>query len=103
MLAAQCVRPALAAGLALVVLLLGYWLGDLVFFAEKSENPVFVLLVDWAHWCVPQFYRMNVKSWFALADGIPAQVGFWALAHCLLWGLIAVYFAALVFRRKDLV
>lgn len=103
MFAAQCVRPALAAGLALVILLLGYWLGDLVFFAEKSENPFFIALVDGAHWCVPQFYRMNVKSWFALVDGIPVQVGLWALGHSLLWGFISVYFAALVFRRKDLV
>lgn len=103
MLGAQLVRPSLAAGLSTVVLLLGFWLGDLRFFAEKSGEATFLLAVEALHWLIPQFYKMNVKSWFAVSEGIPSDVGVWALVHCGVWGFITALLASFVFRRKDLV
>lgn len=100
---AQAVRPSLAAGMAAVVLLLGHWLGDLKFFAIKSGQVSFMLAVDALHWVVPHFYKMNVKSWYAVSEGIPVEVGVWALAQCLVWAAMTFWIATISFRRKDLV
>lgn len=101
--AAQVVRPSLAAGLAFTAILLGNWLGDLTYFANKSGEAIYIFCVQALHWLVPQYYKMNVKSWFALSEGIPSDVGAWALIHCLVWALISMKVAAFIFRRKDLV
>ena len=74
------VRPVLALGAGFMVFLLGHWLGDLAFFAEKSREDMFVQAVKVLHWLTPNFYRMNWKSAYFLEKGIPAENILWMLA-----------------------
>lgn len=97
------VRPVLALSMAFVIFLLGHWLSDLAFFAEKSKELVFVNLVKALHWVVPNLYRLNWKSDYFLENGIPAGNVLWMLGHMLGWFLIYLVFTNFFFRRKDIV
>lgn len=97
------VRPVLALGAGFMVFLLGHWLGDLAFFAEKSREDMFVQAVKVLHWLTPNFYRMNWKSAYFLEKGIPAENILWMLAHMTGWALLAVLATNFFFRRKDIV
>ncbi|WP_374027994.1 ABC transporter permease [Bdellovibrio bacteriovorus] len=97
------VRPVLALGAGFMVFLLGHWLGDLAFFAEKSREDLFVQAVKVLHWLTPNFYRMNWKSAYFLEKGIPTENILWMLAHMTGWALLAVLATNFFFRRKDIV
>lgn len=97
------VRPVLALGAGFMLFLLGHWLGDLQFFAQKSGEQVFVQSVKVLHWITPQFYRMNWKSAFFLESGIPSANILWMIAHIAGWMLIYTLLANFFFRRKDIV
>lgn len=97
------VRPVLALGAGVMVFLLGHWLGDLSFFAEKSKEAIFIQAVQVFHWITPNFYRMNWKSFYFLENGIPAQNVVWMVAHMSGWALLLVLITNFFFRRKDIV
>lgn len=97
------IRPVLALVFGFVIFLLGHWLGDLMFFAEKSKEEGFVSLVKGLHWIVPNFYRMNWKSSYFLTTGIPSAEFGWMLIHTLGWIVILILLANYFFRRKDIV
>jgi ABC-type transport system involved in multi-copper enzyme maturation permease subunit len=97
------VRPVLALSLGIVIYLLGHWLGDLQFFAEKSKEVVFIRAVEILHWITPNFYRMNWKSAYFLENGIPQAQILWMLIHSVGWFLLLMLFTNILFRRKDIV
>ncbi|WP_413944131.1 ABC transporter permease [Bdellovibrio sp. HCB-162] len=97
------VRPVLALGAGFMVFLLGHWLGDLSFFAEKSKEELFIQAVKVFHWITPNLYRMNWKSAYFLENGIPAQNVGWMLAHMTGWGILLILATNFFFRRKDIV
>jgi ABC-type transport system involved in multi-copper enzyme maturation, permease component len=97
------VRPVLALSLGMVTYLLGQWLGDLEFFAEKSKEIVFIRAVEVLHWITPNFYRMNWKSAYFLENGIPGNQVVWMLVHCLGWFVLLMLVTNFLFRRKDIV
>lgn len=97
------VRPVLALGAGFMFFLLGHWLGDLQFFAQKSQEESFVMIVKVLHWISPNFYRMNWKSAYFLENGIPAGNVLWMLGHATGWILLVVLLTTFLFRRKDIV
>ncbi|MDG0816724.1 ABC transporter permease [Bdellovibrio svalbardensis] len=97
------VRPVLALSSGFVIFLLGHWLSDLAFFAEKSKEAIFVTAVKALHWVVPNLYRLNWKSDYFLENGIPFANILWMLGHMLGWFLIYLVFTNFFFRRKDIV
>lgn len=97
------VRPVLALSSGFVIFLLGHWLSDLAFFAEKSKEEFFVTAVKVLHWIVPNLYRLNWKSEYFLQNGIPGTQVLWMLGHLLGWFLIYLVFTNFFFRRKDIV
>lgn len=97
------VRPVLALGAGFMVFLLGHWLGDLAFFAEKSKEELFIQAVKVFHWITPNLYRMNWKSAYFLENGIPAQNILWMLAHMTGWAILLILATNFFFRRKDIV
>ncbi|MGZ3842336.1 MAG: ABC transporter permease [Bdellovibrio sp.] len=97
------VRPVLSLGVGFMVFLLGHWLGDLAFFAEKSRETVFIQAVKILHWITPNLYRLNWKSAYFLDQGISAQNFGWMLVHMIGWILILVLATNFFFRRKDIV
>lgn len=97
------VRPVLALSSGIMVFLLGHWLEDLSFFAEKSKEDAFIMLVKVAHWVTPNLYKINWKSYYFLEKGIPPQNVGWMFAHMLGWALLLVLVTNFFFRRKDIV
>ncbi|AHI05093.1 pilus biogenesis protein and ABC-type transporter [Bdellovibrio bacteriovorus W] len=97
------VRPVLALGAGVGLFLLGHWLEDLKFFANKSGDEVFIFMADAAVWVTPQFYRSNWKSAYFLEKGIPLENVTWMILHLCAWIVIYVLASNFVFRRKDIV
>ncbi|MFS4459679.1 ABC transporter permease [Bdellovibrio sp. HCB2-146] len=97
------VRPVLSLAAGAVVFLLGHWLGDLAFFAQKSQQESLVQIVEGLHWVTPNLYRMNWKSTYFLEKGIPGGDVLWMLGHTVGWVLLALVVTSFLFRRKDIV
>ncbi len=97
------VRPVLALSSGFVIYLLGQWLPDLMFFAEKSKDALFINLAKGLHWLIPNLYRSNWKSGYFLEKGIPRENMIWMLGHMLGWFLIYILLTNFFFRRKDIV
>ena len=101
--ASMVVRPVLALSLGLAVFLLGQWIPDLMFFAERSKEPVFIQSVRVFQWVIPNLYRMNWKSLYFLEKGIPGSDILWMLGHMLGWFIVYTLMTNILFRRKDIV
>ncbi len=97
------VRPILSLLMSLAVLLVGVWIPDLQFFAEKSKDIFFINAVKVISWITPNLYRFNWKSYYFLERGMETQEVVWMIAHSFGWMLIVFVFACLIFRRKDIV
>ncbi|UOF02937.1 ABC transporter permease [Bdellovibrio reynosensis] len=97
------VRPVLALTAGVMVFLLGHWLNDLSFFAEKSKDAFFIQAVKVLHWMTPNLFKMNWKSSYYLENGIPAQNVLWMLTHSLGWVVLLILISNALFRRKDIV
>ncbi len=96
-------RPVLALAAGAVVFLLGHWLGDLMFFAEKSQQESLVKVVEALQWVTPNLYRFNWKSAYFLENGISNSNFLWMIAHMSGWTLLTVVVTGFLFRRKDIV
>lgn len=97
------VRPMLALGGGFIVYLLGHWLGDLAFFAQKSKDQVLVNLVEGLHYITPNFYKMNWKADYFVDNGIPLSLYSWMAAQMIAWIVILIGLTQFFFRRKDIV
>jgi ABC-type transport system involved in multi-copper enzyme maturation permease subunit len=97
------VRPVIALCSGIMIFLLGEWLGDMVFFAEKSKDAMFINAVKVLHWISPNLYKMNWKSYYFLENGIPWDHFVWMLAHMVGWILVLILLTNFFFRRKDIV
>lgn len=97
------VRPVLALSTGFVIFLLGQWLPDLVYFAEKSKNILLINLVKFFTWITPNFYKGNWKSNYFLENGILLENFLWILVHMFGWFLIYILMTNLIFRRRDIV
>ncbi|MBC7371383.1 MAG: ABC transporter permease [Bdellovibrionaceae bacterium] len=97
------VRPVLALLMSFGILMLGEWIPDLQFFAEKSKDAVFINSVKAINWVAPNLYRFNWKSYYFLEKGVDGQDIVWMSAHSFGWILIVFVFACIIFRRKDIV
>lgn len=97
------VRPILALLMSFGILMLGQWIPDLQFFAEKSKDLFFINAVKVVTWVTPNLFRFNWKSYYFLESGFESQDVVWMVAHSAGWTLIVFVFACLIFRRKDIV
>lgn len=97
------VRPVLALLMSFGILMVGAWIPDLQFFAEKSKDLVFINAVKVVTWVTPNLFRFNWKSYYFLELGFDGQDVIWMVAHSMGWTLIVFVFACLIFRRKDIV
>lgn len=97
------VRPVLALLMSFGILMLGMWIPDLQFFAEKSKDEFFIQAVKAVTWITPNLFRFNWKSYYFLELGLDNQDVIWMVAHSVGWSLIVIVFACIIFRRKDIV
>lgn len=97
------VRPILALLMTFGILMLGEWIPDLQFFAEKSKDLFFINAVKGITWVTPNLFRFNWKSYYFLELGLDGQDVVWMVAHSFGWVLTVFVFACLIFRGKDIV
>ncbi|MBK7960485.1 MAG: ABC transporter permease [Bdellovibrionales bacterium] len=97
------VRPIISLIFGVSIYLVGHWLSDLSYFAQKSHSQVYVFLADALGYIIPQFYRFNWKSYYFLEKGIDLVVYRSMGVHYLSWVLIYLFVADFLFRRKDIV
>jgi ABC-type transport system involved in multi-copper enzyme maturation permease subunit len=97
------VRPILAFGAAISYWILCYSMPDVQFFVAKLENRTLSSLVDFLDKVVPQFYRINWKSYYFVTHPVDLSQISWMATHCVAWTLIWLFFASLFFQRKEIV
>lgn len=97
------VRPVLALLMSFGLLLLGEWIPDLQFFAEKSKDVFFINAVKTLTWTTPNLFRFNWKSYYFLELGFDTQDILWMISHSAGWILVVFVVACIIFRRKDIV
>jgi ABC-type transport system involved in multi-copper enzyme maturation permease subunit len=100
----QIMRPAIALFSSIGIFIIGNWLEELVFFAKKSQNPVFESVARVIHDGLPQLFLLNWRSYHLLEKHLFSlpQIS-WASIHALGWTLLLILLGAFAFRRKDLV
>lgn len=101
--ASTFVRPILALFSGVCLYLLGHWLTDLAFFAERSKEEAPVAAVKVLRWIVPNFDLFNWKDHFHLVQPPPARDIIGMGLHGAAWVILLLAAAGIVFRRKDLV
>lgn len=97
------VRPVLALSSGFMIFISGHWLDDFVYFAEKSKDQLFKYFAEVAGWVMPNFYKMNWKSYYFLEKGVPSEGFIWMLIHTFGWIVLLLIAANFLFRRKDIV
>lgn len=100
LLASNFVRPTLAVLSGLTLYLLGHWLGDLAFFAEKAGHASWVAALRWT---VPNFDLFNWKDHFHLVHPPPGGDIMGMILQCAAWTGIYLGLSGILFGRKDLV
>ena len=96
-------RPVVAIFSSLSVYIVGHWLDDLKFFAEKSESELFIQFSKVMNFVTPNLNRMNFKSYIFLENGIETSQILWITIHAFAWVLLLLVLSSTLFRRKDLV
>jgi ABC-type transport system involved in multi-copper enzyme maturation permease subunit len=97
------VRPILALLMSFGLLLLGEWIPDLQFFAEKSKDHFFINAMKGVTWITPNLFRFNWKSHYFLENGFQIDDVVWMISHSVGWILVVFVAACIIFRRKDIV
>lgn len=97
------VRPIIGLLASLSLYLIGHWLSDLAYFANRSHSQWYIFFSDALGYIVPQFYRFNWKSYYFLEKGIDTSIYQSMGLHYLAWILICLFIADQAFRRKDIV
>lgn len=100
---ALLMRPPLAFTWTLTVALLSFWISDLQFFAEKSQEQIYVILADVAGYILPRFDKSNWKAFYYVENGIPWDQFLFMLGHLSAWIVVVLMLSSFIFRRKDLV
>lgn len=96
-------RPVVGIFSAFSIYLIGHWIPDLQFFAEKSKNDLFISFAKGIKFCFPNLYQLNYRSFLFVEQGVPMQNITWFTLHSLVWIVLCMTLASLIFRRKDLV
>jgi Cu-processing system permease protein len=102
-LATQWVRPVLALFSGLVLFLVGNWLEEMKFFADKTKDQDFQVVTDIIRWLMPNLFVLNYRSeGFLLANQTHLPL-LPSVLHFSLWIGIFLILAGISFSRRDLV
>lgn len=99
----QLVRPVIGLLGGIGLFLVGNWLEEMKFFAEKANDEGFRMVAHVFRWALPNLFLLNFRSENFLLNHIsPPDMGTVAL-HFLLWITAFIWMAEISFARRDLV
>ncbi len=87
----------------ITLFILGNWLPDLRFFAEKSGSAAFVVFAEVMNWVTPNLYHLNWRTFYNIENGVPSESMIIGIFHCMSWTFLFLLATNFYFRRKDLV
>ncbi len=93
--------PILSAVFALAIFIIGTFAEDLRAFAQMARPPARWLAVGLAH-LVPNFAALNVITPAAHGEPVAASLVFWNTVYALLYSVVAVSSAIIIFEYRDL-
>lgn len=100
---AQWVRPVVAIFGGLGLALVGNWLEEMRFLAEKSKDEGFMILAGVFQRVFPNFYLLNFRSEHFLEVGSPNLQAGLLFLHFSIWLILFLLLAIRSFARRDLV
>lgn len=96
-------KPVLSICFSLGVYLIGHWLDDMAYFAQRSESQSFQWLSQITGIFIPNLEAFNWRSIVHTTAILPTSTIFNATLYGLSWGVLLMIFAAFLFRRRDFV
>lgn len=97
------VRPILSLAMTFCYWVMCYSIPDIQFFVKKMGSELLNQVVDILDIIVPQFYRINWKSYYFITNPPTMSELGWALFYCLGWTFFWLFIASFVFKRKEIV
>lgn len=96
-------RPALVIATTFSIWLGGYWQHELLYFAERSKSPFFMMFAEASSYLFPKFVvGTELRSVYFLADGMVEQWGLLSVVHIVLYALVLLFIGDTLFTRRDL-
>jgi hypothetical protein len=95
--------PFLTVSFCLGVFIIGHWLDDLRFFAEKSDSQQLKAISTLVRAVIPDLERFNWRALVTYGDFISFNAWSMALINCLCWLVVLVSISAMVFNKRDFV
>ena len=83
--------------------IIGHWINDMKFFADKSEVEGFKIFADLFSFFFPNLEKFNWRSLPIYGESLPFYEVFQVTLYCFLWVFILVCLSGLFLRKKDLV
>lgn len=94
-------RPVMVVCFSIGIFLIGHWIENLHFFANKSESPAFISFARIVSVVFPDLEKFNWRSMFLYHDEIFLKDIFFASIYSFAWFGLLITLTALVLRRKD--
>lgn len=98
---ASWLRPLLAMAFSLTIWLGGHWKEDFAFFAKRGSSAIRAM-IPIVQWALPPLDRLDVRTVHALGGGQELNL-LAPLLHLFFWSTLLLFFAQLIWRRRDLV
>ena len=93
--------PMMAVAFSIGVFLIGHWLNDLAFFAEKSKEGIFVFFSDSVSAIIPNLEKFNWRSAVIYDEFVGTMEVAAAVGYSLGYFVLFIALTSWVFRRKD--
>ncbi len=95
--------PFIAPSFTFGCFVIGHWVNDMKFFADKSDSDFFKIFVDIFRSVFPNLEKFNWRAFPIYGESISFYEVLMSTLYCFLWVLILISFSGLFLRKKDLV
>lgn len=95
-------RPMISFVMSLAFWVLAYSVPDIGFFIKKMNSSLFDSIDQILNFIVPQFYLFNWKDIHFFSAPVPWSAFLWSWFHCVGWIFLLVFFASVVFQKKEI-
>lgn len=102
-LAVQFVRPVVGLLSGFAVFLVGNWLEEMKFFADRAKDEGFRIAAHAIRWAFPNLHLLNLRSESYLLEGFHEVNTFTVMLHFSFWIAAFLMVAGIAFSRRDLV